>query len=960
MAAGGFFNSLEAVLGGLTATDSLAARIQADDSTPESFLLNNVMFPRSPTLLSTDYIMSETEGSGRFPTGNSVVRILEPKEAKKFICSKTQIGPSERVMAMDILTPKASYTGFNANRVSLFINSLPPIVANNLVPYVEVEFEMPAKQSGNSFKPFGLNRFFLGDSDPTGFDLGHQAARLGVSKTPKGDTIYTAYAGMELFTSPSTLYSKPESNGYKIKPILNPYAPLAVINSFEVSVASSGQGQGFNQLSKGTLTMTILDRSRLREFGELFQISQYGKATVWITYGWRCKVLSAGDPFAEFINSCMLNRQSFTITQPGYSFENNMVKVSMTLGSKTFDELNGMTLADAYLGTGFKSNYGVSETWKKIRVPGSKQTYEGMIVLLNELKEKLSANVSDVDALGAGSLIPAMNTTPQPEAADPTIKEKIKNLADALKKAADKKYNQKPGANAKVKKASGQDKKALQDANKSIDELAKSLSEYYRVNSSKDSKKNGKYVQYLENLDRSTDAAKKLLEDISNVEYDPYNSKWRDRAAQQNWNPNSKHKSLPSERSKGGNTPKQGAARLNPTYISLGVILLKVLGTAALAQDRIGDVQFVFYKMNSHTAGASDLLLSEFPIDMERLRGEYAREVAKNGGVPLSMGVFLSLLTSQVNDVRSEIYGLKKYFKPIAKDGPPDQAVTKDEWKDNLPQEVKSFVQPYVGIDVQVAERTSAPSNSGATIDLLQSLSVSAKLRKQAAGVYPLVMRIHVYDNNHVTVSNIKTPSPPFGSEAPDDAKLREQAADMLAAKVGPGRISLDKTSKGVYEYTFKDATAFDDLISSYMPSIIIGANGSTIITAAVNTKMNQLMQTAALVGNSPGMSSTGAPSIVSPSGLPYVIIPAEVNITMLGCPLVRFGQTFYINFNTSTTLDGDYYVGTLSHGFSPGKYTTTMKLAPRSGAASFASGKNIVDQLKNIEKYLGLSTPTG
>lgn len=407
--------------------------------------------------------------------------------------------------------------------------------------------------------------------------------------------------------------------------------------------------------------------------------------------------------------------------------------------------------------------------------------------------------------------------------------------------------------------------------------------------------------------------------------------------------------------------PRQGSAsiaapKLKLRFVSFGTLLLKVLGTAAITQDRIGDVQFVFYKMNENSGGAASLNVSEFPIDMSRLQDDYVAAVTKKGG-PLGVGEFLSNVISQIHDIRSPIYGLAKYYEGY-KFG--EAAKRKAAWKDVTPNEEKSFTLPNVGIDIQVGEPVVGKPESGSSpIDLLQSLSTSSKIRRESMGDKSLVMRIHVYDSAYTGVPNIKSDDapPPTQSEA---IAAKEQIQQLLVEKAGTGpdgkpRVTLVDVD-GKVSFSFKDASAFDDLVSSYMPSIIVGANGSTIMTISAGSKMNQLIQTAALVGNAPGQSEFGAPAITSRNGLPYVVTPAEVNITMLGCPLVRFGQTFYVNFNTSTTLDGDYYVGTLSHGFAPGKFTTTMKLAPRSGAATFMSDRNVLDRLESLKNYLALS----
>lgn len=944
------FNNLEAILGGKPNIGGVVSQLQSEDLSGEAFLLNTILFPRSPSLVSSAFIL---RGDNQ-PKFEGVVDIVRPDEAQQFIVegdknTKSKNGANKSIMAMNIITPKASYSSVNSNRVSMFVNSLPPIIANSLIPYVEVEFEFPTT---DGLKPFGLNRFLLGDAEPTGFDRSYQRAKVSSVKDSQTGT-YMSYSGMELFTTPATLSVRREDEGL-IKPVLRPNASIASINTLEIQVASSGQGQGFNLAKKATLSMTLFDRSRLRDFGELFQIKQYGGATVWITYGWRCKQVG-NDPFADFINNSMLTREAYTVTQPGYSFDNNLVKISLVLGSKTYNELNTMTLADVYAGSAVTGLYGANSSYKDMTTNG-RQTWGELIKLIYDTGKKIESSIN-VDVLSSGLIPSPDSTAPLPSEVDTEINQRINKLIESVnkKRQEDIKAAQRTGVpNTQQSNAIGKD----------IDRLKKLLLDYWSF-SQQAKGRPARYLQYTQNESRSNDGAKKLLDDIASVSYDRFNAKWASSAKK--WAPESPYPALPTSpvasRATGKPTPGPKPT-VQPEYISLGTVLLKTLGTAAVVQDRIKDVQFVFYKMNEKSAKARDLLVSEFPINVSILKKDYAKAVTRKGGVPLAMGEFLALVTSQVHDVRSKVYGLSEYYKPWSQGEPPTRT---DAWKDTIAPDEKSFQPPYIGIDVQVGESDDAPANnSGAPRDLLETLSTSAKIRRESMGNNALVMRIHVYDSNYVGVPNIKLNQLPpsdgsTSSQVSPDA-ARNEAIDILTQRAGTNpdgskRIELTPLKgTGDVKFNFKDATAFDDLLSSYMPTIRIGSNGSTIITVGAGSKMNQLIQTAALVGTSPGQAELGAPAITTTTGLPYVITPAEVNLTIMGCPLVRYGQTFYVDFGTSTTLDGDYYVGTMTHSFAPGKFTTTMKLAARSGAAAFMSERNMIASLDLLKQYLGLS----
>ena len=49
----------------------------------------------------------------------------------------------------------------------------------------------------------------------------------------------------------------------------------------------------------------------------------------------------------------------------------------------------------------------------------------------------------------------------------------------------------------------------------------------------------------------------------------------------------------------------------------------------------------------------------------------------------------------------------------------------------------------------------------------------------------------------------------------------------------------------------------------------------------------------------------------------------------MVGCPILNFGQQFYVDFGTGTSIDDVYHVNGISHSFTAGTFTTEVELTP-------------------------------
>ena len=58
--------------------------------------------------------------------------------------------------------------------------------------------------------------------------------------------------------------------------------------------------------------------------------------------------------------------------------------------------------------------------------------------------------------------------------------------------------------------------------------------------------------------------------------------------------------------------------------------------------------------------------------------------------------------------------------------------------------------------------------------------------------------------------------------------------------------------------------------------------------------------------------------------------------MTMMGCPLIRCAQTFFIDFQTGTTIDNTYIINSLTHNIGPGLFNTSVEATPMDAYASF------------------------
>jgi hypothetical protein len=142
---------------------------------------------------------------------------------------------------------------------------------------------------------------------------------------------------------------------------------------------------------------------------------------------------------------------------------------------------------------------------------------------------------------------------------------------------------------------------------------------------------------------------------------------------------------------------------------------------------------------------------------------------------------------------------------------------------------------------------------------------------------------------------------------------------------------------------------AIKSTIKNTMPSITYGIEGTAINKASMsmvsdaNIQAHFLLQTqnenaTNTLNNQSGSSQEDAQKIM----------PANISLDMMGCPLLRYGQEYFVDFDTNTDLDNVYAMTKITHSISPGVFKTTAQLKPTfKGSVSFSGLLNDIDFLQ-------------
>jgi hypothetical protein len=854
-----------------------------------------------------------------------IVGIEPTKKMGVLLCNTGYISPATR----------------NGSHVEVFMNSLPSIVASRMAPFLEVEFSF-SKPDNVPFQAPSLMKFLLG-ADKSNYDF-NGATPDNVMLTARGEAglqqpiggiKQITTAGMEMFTSPQTLINaSPVSSVGRYVDILDPFRPFMSIESLNVNVTPT---VGLFSYKKASLSLKLHDRSRLAEISDLVRPQAYqsenSAPTIWLTYGWRHPFEPSGggsgsETYADFINSKMLVREAYGIANSQFKFETDgQVSITLELWMRGVPELRTKKITDDR--------------------DGSLKAFEDLKHLADDIKKYK-------EALGIGAsegtsrevrgflLIDSAERQTFPDMSTDEIQTALKALKDSFKT---------PGAGLNTEAAN---------------KLVATLEKYYQ--NTDDNKQNLDFKTKIKN--NATEAALRRLTEVTRG-VDPF---------------------LPiSQKLKPGDTQhpltslvdavnaymseadvkdlKKSPAGIpvgtfNKRLVSFGKLATVFMGQAIDSIDSVDELQMVFYQLNDRAGTAASTNIAQFPIDMQIFLDQYRQLVERKGSERLTIEEFFQLvIDTQFNDSRAPGYGFRSYFKPYDPMNPEQQLEKGKEFgyenaRAGFDKKSGPFMQPQIEMYVE----TAWAAESGGDSDLLhrferQQTESSGVPNSGIAGTYVRVMRIHVFDktNNPYKAQGRLVRGNEGGNpsyiEVPNDYKnaLGPNADAVInALKEIEPTLQSDGTiartaGNGVSNQSMKQ------LVSRTVPTIIYGANGSSVTSADLSSKQDPLLTVSQMqtVAKKSGKPSVGAPNGSGGNGLPLRIIPASLTLSSLGCPLLSYGQMFFIDFNTGTTADNIYLITGLNHNITPGKFESQLTLTFYDAYGQYEGAPTVAEYVK-------------
>ena len=852
------------------------------------------------------------------------------------------------ITAVQFHNPALNFANRSSGLCGVFLNLLPTIEISKCQPYVDIKLLTKTAQTetvggqtrigdGISLLRFLKGKAVVGDTDvnetwalalPKGLELPTQVVYrddgsidYDENGQPKTEAAPATVAGMEVFTSPQTLVNGNEPH-YDIGPerltpagraasVIDKFRPFMTLKSFDVDVVPA---RGMISTKSAAIALTLHDRSRLAEIGQLVKPDGLANIEILAEYGWsHPEAMGGRNDFATMLNSLRV-KEKFQVVNSGMSFNDvGEVDINLKLVSKGNNDLTFRMVTDANVAQAFDQINGLLRSIRQI-----KRSIRADLV---ENEEMVGAQV-----MGKANSVSAIMSMSQEDM------QELQNVIDGI----------------------------LDNPNASED-----------------------YTSLANNMQQAIVGAQSLETKIQNA------IKTQIDACKFGTDPFAKacpplDINIITEQEINGQTEE--VFRLDG-YSSFGKIALEFIAKPLAATRKFDEVQLMFYPINQYSTYARDDDTGSFPINLATFEEQLKTKLKKNPS--LTLAAFVGFInTTFFNNIASDIYGFGSIYERDPETGKSKlraQYEESQEARTQIASEKKAVFEAAYGAGCE--QKFTKPS-----IQLY--LETVPGAGSASGGDNTTILRVHLFDQaatsysgfaemweslrgslssaiNTAAVSAFRARENPPEAGSGQEANLNNYSAhfaeqmalladmDILEGVAADGSsVPIDQLAPAFdavsgletsqteieniqnnlnIEYVrIKGGPAgLKYLFHRNMPSIKYGSTYSAVIKANLKTQQDNRMATIHMQRNS---RAGGGPDGGQDDGLPLRTFPAQLSMEMYGCPLMNFGQQYFIDFGTGTTLDDVYGVSGVSHKFSPGKFTTNVKFVPLQKFGTFQS----------------------
>jgi len=875
----------------------------------------------------------------------------------------------------------------NGEFLTVFFNGMPALEMTRAIPVMNVKFYSSRQVfEENKLAAITLQKFVEGAKTiaSTIEDLPIRAIALA-SQVPTGSIpgqLATArdfpnytVTGLELFRAPQTMINQETARNREnyLAPIIDPMRPLASIKSFSMDVKSA---YGLQGTRTATLEIVLHDRSRMGEFADFIKPDRYGESFIEVEYGWSHPDRLGENPYADLLN---LTRavDHFTVVGSNFSFDDvGQVNLTLSLIGRGSSEITELSIigqdAAGRIQTQIRQIERLSETINQL---------SGLVFPPPPENRNGNTNQRRTEVRGAQGLSAASDATNNlllsKEVLDSLrkLQTDLNGLASSSNRNIGRRQNAIELQRALRQLISGTTNlggsATSPSTNSAISAIARTLNQEVR-----------EILNKLNPVPQGTRRTRDnwygdtFLSEMPAEAWDKLKTRIDTTRTTRGLQPEISNTQLPSTNNNAASA--RTVAGENPVdrfngaaVVSLGTLISAFVGKP-LAALKTGDnpkfeeVQLYFYNFNNRASIMSHCNISQFPVQTDYFVREYGRLRMENVGrsVNLSVSEFMNFISTKiVDDVLNPAYGINDLYKYDRNELVPNNRNFDSEMyvrmqRNNIGHHT-DFVPPQLTFEIEATEAViDGRIQQGRSILKIhiydKACSPNSSYREiLSLGTNNVLSVLSSYPGDNAQRQALETQA---RERREDIGVLRENwrqlQSDIVQRCSAPPRLieriqqATDANGRAVEQYRFVGgAQQLKEFVMRGIPHIIYGAMGTTVRSSNVGSMSDPNLNTINMLRSL--NASPIQPNGEQVGGVPLSVYPVEVNLTSLGCPLLRYGQELFIDYNTNTSIDNIYYVTGLQHKIEAGSFETTIKFT---AVDAFGQYRNLIGQINSAE----------
>ena len=826
----------------------------------------------------------------------------------------------------------------SAAELGVFLNHIKGTDISRCIPYFDLKIITPERVPIEGFYPEdhitkypSLSRFFV-DDHQTGSSVSDKFRALAQyptanTKADDDGVAINSIAGMESFTLPQSIVNATNTHiegidmsdaSGRAVPIMDRMRAFATVDSFSVKIEPQLQ---FMVFMTAQMSITLHDRSRLADMAPLIKPEVRGGTELLIEWGWSCgNNQSMANPITAFLDGSR-SRGVFNVSNSSYNFtDDGQVKIDLSLHSKGPTQMMSTS---------------VSEGWKNDKGESLEDLFTGVKLIAQEiavLKGQLGEGRSKVpDILGSEILNTVSSTS---TAASMSREDRVK-----ITKKVEEAY-----------KKSGESRSEL------LAEIKKLITKQYQLDFT---------------------VSKAIQEKITKL-----SSKCKNWATTDPMNAHLRYKETHiMETNNAASKYRKKASYAKPTFASFAEVVYRFVAAPLENTLEFDEVQCHFYTFNNKASYMANQPISAFPIKVKPnskiapldpvLEKIINKQIKQGGG--LTIAEFLGCMNSDYfNNYSLSAFGFSDLF--VLKEG---KRVISEKKKSTYKVKIDEVLAKAYGgkeslkfINPQIA----------CLSEVLPSYEQSGKS----------ILKLHFYDSTAKNHDAIGTLMDTFRSDILGGAAK----ADELMAKKhkrSHGESLKDPHSVKLIEEGLEDGTIVEigaqteagETVTYYkpinspknlyrkikqlIPSLTVGKQTSMLKGISLQTMNDPRMAAIAMLESLKRQASQDKSEMndgAKSQGMPERIQPVQCSFELIGCPFINPFNQIFIDFNTGTTAEDIYLIGSVEHKVSPGEFTTSVTAFPRGATSSYNSITSGIDAVladaetaeENAETIQGMS----